>query len=107
MNLVDVTSVIDSKDIRMLFFELMSIDIQTRKKVFANNRFNIYVYNEKSGNHHYKHCHLYMNEFSLIYNLEKDEILESSFKNTKIENNAIDLIVKYKSEIIKNYETVR
>jgi len=47
-----------------------------------------------------------MNEFSLVFNLENESIIESTFKNTKIEKIASEIILKNKRKIKEIYERV-
>ena len=103
---LDVTNIFETNDIRKLFISLITSGIEKRQRAYSQGSFKVYVYKEDGGQHHYQHCHLYMNEFSLVFNLENESIIESTFKNTKIEKIASEIILKNKRKIIEIYERV-
>ena len=96
----------DKNEITSLIICYYTCGIEIRQRVLTYNNFKVYVYREKGNKHHCSHCHLELNEFTLVYNLENNNVLKSSFKNTKLEKKAIKLIVDNKEKILKEYQKV-
>lgn len=80
----DITYIFEKSDINQLFISLITCGIESRDRVASQCSFKVYVYNEKHSQHHCRHCHLTMNEFPLVYDIDKKIIIKSNFKNSMI-----------------------